>query len=293
LRGQRQRSAQVVTCPSCGRKRFVLPSNPWPRLDASAIFSSASTLQAAAAPRKLGRLVLVIVVGGAMAMGLLFLAVKAYLPRSPSTLEPTPAAGIRAHIEAGQHALREEAFRLALKELNAASAQRDRHPDALSREENRQLNQLRRQSDLLAHLLDLSLEEILRLAMQHRHDDEWREKFEDYRGRTVLFDDILRQDPQGRPILDMWVRVDEVRARVALEDLPLLRQLPLDPPRRWLFGARLANCQREAGGVWVIRFTPDTAVLLTDEDAAAACYPGPMDAELRAVLRRQDDWLRR
>jgi len=135
------------------------------------------------------------------------------------------------------------------------------------------LKQLRRQSDLLAHLLDRSLEEILRQAMQHRNDDEWREKFEDYRGRSVLFDDRLRADASGRTILGSYVvRVGDVEARLALEDLLLLKQkpLPLDPPPRWLFGARLASCQREAGGVWVFRFEPDSAVLLTDEDAAAA-----------------------
>ncbi len=89
------------------------------------------------------------------------------------------------------------------------------------------------------------------------------------------------------------VRGGDVEARVALEDVPLLKQLPLDPPRRWLFGARLASCQREEGGVWVLRFEPQSAVLLTDEGAAAVCCPGPMDAELRAVLRRQQEWLER
>jgi len=227
-------------------------------------------------------------------MGLLFLAVKPYLRRSPSPPETTPGVNIRAHIEAGRHALREEAFRLALKELNAASEQCDHTPDALSREEHRQLNQLRRQSDLLAHLLDRSLEEILQQAMQHRSEDEWREKFKDYRGRTVLFDDVLRLDSMHRPILGSYVvRVGEVEARVALDNLPLLRQLPLDPPQRWLFGARLASCRREDGGVWVVRFEPESVVLLTDEGATAACYPGSMNAELRAVLQRQDDWLGR
>jgi DNA-directed RNA polymerase subunit RPC12/RpoP len=294
LRGQRQRSRQVVTCPNCGRKRFVLPSSPWPQRDTSTVLSPAPAPQTPVSHGKLGRLLLVVIVGGAAAMGLLFLLVKPYLRRSPAPMETTtPAAEIRAHLEAGRNALRDEAFRLAVKELNAASAQRDRNPDALSREEHRQLNRLRRQSDLLAHLLDRSLEEILRQAMQHRNEDEWREKFEDYRGRAVLFDDVLRLDPLGRPILGFYVvRVGEVEARVALENLLLLTHLPLDPPpQRWLFGARLASCRREDGGVWVFRFEPESAVLLTDEGAAAACCPGPMDAELRAVLRRQDEIL--
>ncbi|HEY7424467.1 MAG TPA: hypothetical protein VH682_09585, partial [Gemmataceae bacterium] len=147
---------------------------------------------------------------------------------------------------------------------------------------------------LLAHLLDNPLEDILQQAMQHRDVEEWHAKFEDYRGRTVIFDDVLRQDAPGRPALSFYVvRAAEVEARVALEDLTLLRQLPLDPPRRWLFGARLASCRREEGGVWVFRFEPESAVLLTDEAAAAACCPGPLDDELREVLRRQDEWLPR
>ena len=43
--------------------------------------------------------------------------------------------------------------------------------------------------------------------------------------------------------------------------------------------------------MWVIRFEPNSAVLLTDEGATAACYPGPMDAELQALLRRQEESL--
>jgi hypothetical protein len=60
-----------------------------------------------------------------------------------------------------------------------------------------------------------------------------------------------------------------------------------------LFGARLAGLEREergGHGLWVIRLDPDSGVLLTDEDAAGACCPRPLDDGLRAVLRRQADW---
>jgi hypothetical protein len=233
-----------------------------------------------------------VVAGSLAAIGMLLLLIKPYLRRVPETgRPPTPAAVLHARIEAGQRALREGSFRLARNELSTAVTLRDRNPDLLGREEHRQLDQLHRQSDLLARLLDHSLEEILQQAMHQRDDAEWREKFEDYRGRTVLFDDVLRVT-MGRPALGNYVvRRSGVEARVALEDLTLLQQLPLDPPRRWLFGARLASCRREEGGVWVIRFEPDSAVLLTDEGAAAACHPGPMDAELKAVLRRQEEAL--
>ncbi len=237
---------------------------------------------------------MVVIAGGLAAIGLLLLIVKPYLRRAPEDGRPSaPQAILHAHIEAGKRGLSEGSFRLARNEFRAAVALRDHNPDWLDREAQRQLDQLYRQSDLLARLLDHSLEEILQQAMHHRDDAEWREKFEDYRGRTVLFDDVLRVT-MGRPVLANYVvRRGDVEARVALEDLTLLRQLGLDPPRRWLFGARLASCRREEGGVWVIRFEPDSAVLLTDEGAAAMCCPGPVDAELQGVLRRQEETLPR
>jgi hypothetical protein len=84
-----------------------------------------------------------------------------------------------------------------------------------------------------------------------------------------------------------------VSARVALEDLTLWRRVPLAPPRRLLFGARLRRLGREAGGVWVVRFQPDSGVLLTDPGAAAACCPAPLDPDLLEVLQRQQEYVAR
>ncbi|HTU17356.1 MAG TPA: hypothetical protein VMG10_04780 [Gemmataceae bacterium] len=284
LRGGRQRTRQIVSCPSCGRKRFILPSSCWSAPVAAGKQASFLNLRC---------LLLAIVLGGALAMGLSFLLVRPYLRRSGTPADTVSAKDARALLEAGENQLREGNVHLALKQLNAAVAQSTRHPDALNREDHRRLEQLRRQTDLLSRLLDQPLEEIVRQAMQHRSDEEWREKLADYRGRSVVFDDVLRRDAQGRPVLGFYVvQVGDVAARVALEDLALLRQLPLDPPRRWLFGARLDGCRREEGGIWVLRFEPDSAVLLTDENAAAACCPRPLERELLGVLKRQDDWLR-
>jgi hypothetical protein len=36
LRGQRQSTRQIVCCPSCGRKCFILPNSPWPAAGAPA-----------------------------------------------------------------------------------------------------------------------------------------------------------------------------------------------------------------------------------------------------------------
>lgn len=285
LCGQRQPARQIVACSGCGRKHLIFPRSPW------LVSQSATTVQPIRHV-KLSRLLLTAIVGGALAMGLIFLLVRPYLRRS---LAPTDAAADRqALLDAGERELREGNVHLALRELNAALSRHDRATGALSRAEQQRLEQMRRQSDLLAHLLDLPLEDIVHQAMQHRREEEWRAKFEDYRGRTVIFDDIVRLDGHGRPTLGVYLlRVGDIEARVALEDLTLVRQFPLDPPRRWLFGARLASCRREDGGIWVIRFEPDSTVLLTDAIAASICCLLPLDAELLAVLRRQKEWLQR
>ena len=104
----------------------------------------------------------------------------------------------------------------------------------------------------------------------------------------MVFDADVSRDGAGPFRLDFHVRAGGERARVDVNDLTLLTLLPRDRPPRLLFGARLASLAREQGGVWVIRFDPDSGVLLTDETAAGACCP--LDAELRALLARQAEW---
>jgi len=281
LRGQRQSVRQIISCPDCGWKRFILPNSPW--------LAPATSVPASPAGRlNLKRLLLFMVLGGALGMTLIFWLIRPYLRR------PEAPSDSRVPLAEAEHQLRQGNAFLALKSLNDALQQRGRHANALSREEHHRLEQLWRQTDLLARLLDQPLEEIVHQAKQHRSDEEWRAKFEQYRGRSVVFDDVLRRDLEDRPTLGSYVvSAGDTEARVALEDLILLRQLPLEPPRRWLFGARLADCRRETGGTWVFRFEPDSAVLFSDEIAAAVCCPAPLDEELLGVIKRQDEWLRR
>jgi hypothetical protein len=281
LRGQRQATRQIISCSNCGRKRLVFPNSPW---QAPAVSTGARQV----ARFTLKRLLLFIIFCDILAMALIFFVLRPYLRR------PEAAADLRAHLVEGESRLRQGHVFLALEELNTALEQRKRYSHALSRDEHHRLEQLWRQTDMLARLLDQPLEDIVNQARQHRNEEEWRAKFDYYRGRTVIFDDILRNDTQNRPILGSYiVRSGDIEARLALEDLSLLRQLPLEPPRRWLFGARLAGCGREAGGGWVVHFEPGSGVLLSDEIAAAVCCPAPLDEELLAVLKRQDEWLRR
>src|SRR6185312_16701593 len=100
LRGWRQRSGQTLTCTSCGRKRFVFASSPWPGGEPSALLPSTAAPPAAAVRGNLARLLVVILIGAATAMTLLFLIIKPYLRRS--TPPPTPAITVHTHIKAGQ-----------------------------------------------------------------------------------------------------------------------------------------------------------------------------------------------
>jgi hypothetical protein len=200
---------------------------------------------------------------------------------------------IHSRIEAVRRSMHDGHFRTSLKELDSAEKLCKRYPDLLSNEEYFRLTLLQRQCDLMARLLNESLEEIIEHGLSIGDEGEWQEKFSaDYRGRTVVFDDVLRRDAKGRPKLYGYVvQAKGVIARVALEDIQLLSLLPLERPQRWLFGARLASCQREQGGVWVIRFDPESGVLVTDPRETFARILTPVDEELIEVCKRQKAWI--
>lgn len=88
------------------------------------------------------------------------------LGRHPTTpaLPAISTDDIQAHERAGQKALAEGSFQLALEQLTLACDLRDQHPQLLSPAESRRLNQLRREAALLAALLRNSLQEILNQA---------------------------------------------------------------------------------------------------------------------------------
>jgi hypothetical protein len=236
------------------------------------------------------------VVAGLVSVGLLttgFLIAWPWLSRWLARPERVAAEAnrIQEHIAAGQRALAEGNFRVAQKALNVAITERDRQPQALTPEEHRQLNQLHRQADLLARLSTHSLEEILRQAALWPNPQEWQARFEDYKGRTIIFDDLVGRDPNNRPALRRYqVRYNGEVARLALEEVALFRDLPLDTPSRLLFGARLAWCGRGEGGIWLVKFEPDSGVLLTDPAAAQACSSVPLD-DLEPLLERQRKWI--
>jgi DNA-directed RNA polymerase subunit RPC12/RpoP len=295
VRGLRKRRHQVVRCPGCGAAVFVLPRSPWPPVEDGARPAAA----AGAAPAVARSPWLMPAVAGAVSLAVLlvlFLLALPLLSRRAPTEQAQMASQdqrLAAAMAAGERALADSNYRLALREFNAAVDLRDRNPGLLAPAQDRWLTRLQRQSDLLARLLNRSLQEVVQEAALVRDPDEWQARFDDdYRGRTVIFDDTVGRDADGRPALSTYaVVVNKETVRLALEDLKLLQALPLQPPARMLFGARLAGCAREEGGGWVIRFEADSGVLLTDPGAAASCCPAPPGRELDEVLHRQGEWL--
>jgi hypothetical protein len=197
---------------------------------------------------------------------------------------------LKSHIQSGKRQLSQGKFRLARRTFAEAIERRD--PAALGASELRELNQLHRQADLFARLLHVPLEEVLRQAQLERDADEWTLRFDDFRGRSVIFDDTVRRDERDRPVLAGYVvESGDQSARVALEDLEILRELPLADETRLIVGGRVSACVREPGGGWVIRFEPDSGVLLTDQGAVTAGFAVPLDEGVKAVLARQQQWL--
>jgi hypothetical protein len=291
--GLRQARPQTLRCPLCARPLFVLPRSRWP-LPAGE--RPPDTPAPPPPTNKRPRPWRMPLLAGAVTLALVVAAFLVLLPllvRPTQEQEPRDrqaAEQVRKLQASARRALREGKYHQAFKDADAAKELSDRDPDALPRDERRDVAQLWRQSDLLARLLDVPLQEIVKQASLAPEDD-WEPRFRElYRGRAVLFDDRLRYDGVGRPALNTYeVRLGDERVRLAVDDLKVLSHLPLDPPPRVLFGARLAKVGREQGA-WVVRFDPDSGVLFTDPDAAL-CVPA--DDELRAVLERQAEWLKK
>lgn len=285
---------QTVTCPQCGLRVFVLPASPWPSAPGGGAGHVSSrqlvTQRAPELPTQWWRMPLV---ASVVTLAVVATCFAIILPRlRPGVGEVRVTAVVDRDLssrDAGRRALSEGNFYLAARELAAESA---RDGSDLTPAELRELDQLRRQADILSQLHGRALQEVLHEAIPLRNGDEWKARFHvQHQGRAVVFDDFVGRDSSGRPVLTAYrVRAGADSARVALDDLRLLRQLPLDPPQRLLFGGRLAGLEREDGGGWVFRFDPESMVLLTDVGAVTACIGSP-DADLLAVLRRQSHWL--
>lgn len=293
--GYRQPRHQVVRCRACNREFFVLPQSPLPPVTGVLTNGQPAAPPVSSQPHLRIWLWPLAAAAGTAVVVILTLALVFFYPFLGRTSRPATAvtapADLAGRIDAGRKALAEGKYQQAVKELEAARALRERHPQALSAAAGRQLNQLHRQAALLADLLTESLEEILRHAAG-LEKGEWQEVFaRRYQGKAFVFDAEVRRDAAGRYAMDYRLRAGDEPVRLELGELKLLRALPLDEPRRLLFGARLASARREERGAWVVRLDPDSGVLLTDPSEATACCANPPDADLREVLERQAAWI--
>jgi hypothetical protein len=146
---------------------------------------------------------------------------------------------------------------------------------------------VQREAALLADLVSEPIEDILRHAAGTT-EREWLADFaRRYQGKAVLFDTLLqRQVGGGLHVGYFFPGPDPVRLEVA--DVDLLRRLVLNQPRRVLFGVRLASVRLEPPGpTWVVRFLPDSGVLLTDPKAAGLCCPAWAEADAVRIVEEQ------
>jgi hypothetical protein len=282
VRGLRQRRHQVVSCAECGVDVFVLPRSPFPdRIETRSLVRTRRSPWRR--PLVAAALALLIVAG---ALAGLFVAL---------TRRSAETADVETHVSAAEQALSEGRLRLAVDEFAKARERLLERPDVLTASRLRTLTQQYRETSLVADLLSESLAEILFRAARSQAD-EWKAQFEKrYLGpgqaNAIVFDAEVRRDAAGQYHLDWDLKAGDEPARLEIGDLAVLHDLPLNQPRRLIFGARLGGIAREQNGVWVVRFEPSSGVLLTDPRIAAACWPDPVDKTLLKVLEEQQVWV--
>jgi hypothetical protein len=164
-------------------------------------------------------------------------------------------------------------------------------PERLPDTPRRAWRQWHRQASLAAELTDLSLEEMVHRAALQRDPQEWAAQWERHRGRAVLLDGVLRRDAQDQLVLlGFHPRWKEEPIRVALDEVQLLRALPLQGDQRVIFGFRLGRIEREIHG-WAIHPLPESGVLFTDAATLQALSPVDLGEDLPEVMQRQATWL--
>jgi hypothetical protein len=291
VKGFRRSAHQVVACPACRHKVFVLPISPLPPVSPITSARASSAVMLRSHPLWQWRWPIAVAAVSLAIVVAVFIGILNGPWRSPS--QSSVSESLHRHIEAGRQALEQGKFRLAVEEFETVQTLRERHRETiLSAAERGRLTQWQRQAGLLADLLSNSLEDILRDAAEWDRDEKtWQRIFaERYRGKAVVFDSEVFVDHTGRPQIAYTVFFHDKRATLDLSNVELIGHLPLQNRQRWLFGLRLAGVRLEAEGTWVIRFEPASGVLLTDLGAAAACCLQPAE-ELKDVVGRQAEWL--
>jgi hypothetical protein len=281
--GFRQAHHQEVPCKGCGKIVFILPYSPFIALQSHSAKARKSLPPGSRFWK--WRWSLLVAATLLLAIGGMAYIIYGDFKASSASKEINTFGQYYAR---GQRALAQGKFQLATENLEAAWNLRDRHRENLPVADRREILQLLRQARLLADLSAESLEEILHHAADLVPDErEWQREFtRRYQGKAILFDTEVRPDPVRKFQMGYAVFIDAKRAKIDLSNVELFRLLPMHKPERLIFGLRLADITLEAEGIWGIRFEPNSGVLLTSLEAAAACCPHPVD-ELREVIDRQ------
>lgn len=290
-RGYRESHHQVVRCSGCGRSLFVLPSSPFPANSHSK--GSQSQRIAPDVPiRQRNPWMWPILAGGTtfiVAVIALTLILTSVLgPRQPTqTLVAATTAEVEAKWNAGRKAIDDGDLVRAAQELDEARTLLALQPSLLSTSETRKLNQLHRQAALLADWPREPLEVTLK-RWEPLDPKDLKAVVDGRRGSTVIFDIETRRDAAGQYHV-VSKRAVEAQ-RIDLQNVKLLQRLPLGEPQRVFFGARLADVQRVAGGLFAIRLEPESGVLLTDPTLVRKCLGQSLDVDLEKVLQKQSQW---
>lgn len=288
LHGQRLKNFQTPPCPACGHRVFVLPRSPLPPVRSAASPAEGAT---SAFHRRLTWCV-VAPAGAILVIVLVALVVLVWAVQSSNHRSAERAALLR-HWQAGRDAFHQGRFQQASTELAQAASWQERFPSELAVDERRQLGQMNREAQLLADVLPEPLVDVCRQAARLNALDqrEWQTVFERfYRGRSVLLDGQVRPSRDGYQI-DSTMDVNGDPGRINIAPLTLLRHLPLEEPRRLLFGARLAGIHLDRTGAWIVELEPDSGVLLTDARAVSRLLVAKQkDSELERLLGQQREW---
>jgi hypothetical protein len=284
MQGQRRAQHQVVRCSGCNRELFVLPLSPLPAVLPPGAES------APASPARF-RFWLIPAIAGAVALLVVIIVfvvvLRHALPSRPSTAARPNFRQVEEQIVAGRLAFREGNFQLAAEQLGSALDTVVGHPEYFTPADRRQWVQLHRQAAILADWPREPLDRILSTTIALNEDD-WRVVAARYRGKAAVFDVELRRDAARQYHVNMTRPLAVARLRLELHNLKLLDSLPLEAPQRVLFAARLADVRREERNAFVVRFEPDSGVLLTDVSAGAV--GGIPEAELQTILEQQRRW---
>lgn len=260
LSGPRLDQSQQLACPQCGAPVFVLPRSPWLRVEARQ-----------APLRWRTRDWLMPLAGTAAAFIVVVVAIAAFMSRDSSSASRQDHERERqVRFTQARELLSRGHFALAheiLRELVDGKAFSHLPPTS-------EMQSLAAEAGLLVDLLDEPIESLL-VTASGMDQLEWERQFNHrYRGKSFILDAEFQRDERAGVTCSYRIEAGKEPARFEFGNVPVLRELPVGQPRRLLLGVRLESIRRETPGpAWVVRFAPETAIVITDPAIAAQLCP--------------------